>query len=284
MQKAAAAAWGIASITALAASFMLKADAKQCDFEAAGKSFSENPACVTATNTQLNWERLEDSDDASPPKFVGCSALAKATLPCSAVTCQKFSSFVTNACASCAGAFVSEGSQSGLLLEQQMQKAQENYQRYAEALMCKEPQEIGNSNKFFDIIEKMTSILFPSAHAKSNPLITIFGGLGAGVAIVYLLKEPMKKALDFTLGTPLKRGITFGVLAGIGLLTSKKNEKVAEQMQQNIDQIDKILNRFNALAKTNSIINDSLGMGKTGKGSAKSWHSNRNRNRAFSMC
>lgn len=265
MQKAAAAAFGVAGATALVSSFMFKSAEETCKLEGesiAATSIAGNPAgpaCMAAVAKVAEWQGLSETAKPSEIDFANCQATAVVAQACPGASCQALTGFAGNACASCAN-FMVPDPVSSLPFEQQYKVRLENYQHYANAQQCKMPQEqLITSNLYYNIVEKALDLFFPAAQAKMNPLVTLFGGLGAGIAVVMLLKESIKPVLGFMLGTPMKRGIVYTMMAGVSFMVSKKSEEVAKVMQENIDKIDAIVNRFNNLEGTQQRIDNAFG-------------------------
>lgn len=263
MQKAAAAAFGVAAATAYTAAAMFKGGAIKCMAEAKAYIAAPLPdpatktACTTTIGKILEYQGTEAAPKYSATDFASCTATVALSKSCAvAPDCVALEGFAYNACASCQ-TFYSPIVNAPL--EKQLEYSVQNYQMYANAPQCKMPQEqLVTSNLFYNVIEKSLDLLFPKAKAKMSPMMTLFGGLGVGIGVVLLLKDSMKPVMEFMIGTPVKRGIMYTLLAGTAWMVSKKSDDVADQMQENANKIDGILNRFKNMESTAQMINNAF--------------------------
>lgn len=264
MQKAAGVAWLTAAVVAMAFQTAIWTTKTSCSAEAITYSAASlgtmATVCADVPGFIIKDEGESKIPQMSATDFSFCSVNSAAIMKCPAVSCGFLSTTIFNSCASCGGANVTNNT---LPLENQIDHLQKKYAEYKSAPMCHQPEEsLGDSNIFIDIVmdgfEKVSNLIFPKANADFKQL---FGGLGVGVGIVLIFKKSIQGILDTLWGRPWKRAIAYGLMSTLAFTTSKKNEDVAKDMEENINKIRAIQNRFNNLQRSRGIINGAFNRG-----------------------
>jgi hypothetical protein len=104
--------------------------------------------------------------------------------------------------------------------------------------------ELFQSSENYSIVNQAINFILPQAEASWLPMM----GLAGGAAASYLLiKGPLAAAIDTQMYVPMRRGIVFGVLAGLSYMASKSSQDQIDKINANIENIDKILAELNNL-------------------------------------
>ena len=90
-----------------------------------------------------------------------------------------------------------------------------------------------------NFFEKILNFAFPSAQAGTMGLLMVGGGVALGV-LVGMCKS-LSKTIDDFLFAPKKRGIIWGVLAGLSFMASSSSTKTMKKIEDNLKKIDEIL-------------------------------------------
>ncbi|MDD0854030.1 hypothetical protein HBN50_13035 [Halobacteriovorax sp. GB3] len=91
-------------------------------------------------------------------------------------------------------------------------------------------------------VEKGFDLVFPKAHAGA------FGLIGAAAAVFMGVTMTQGQALDLWLAHPEGRAISYAGMAVLSLLASKTTDKIIKTSEDNIEKIDKIIERMNRYA------------------------------------
>jgi len=92
-----------------------------------------------------------------------------------------------------------------------------------------------NKNYF----EKLIEMAMPKAHASMMNLL--LGGGGAAAGILLSTVSSLGPMVDTYLLTPMKRGIIWGVLAGLSFMASQASQKQLDKIEENIKKIDQLI-------------------------------------------
>ncbi len=104
--------------------------------------------------------------------------------------------------------------------------------------------ELYQSTENYSLVNQAMNLIMPQAEASWIPMIGLAGGAAASY---FLIQGPLAAAIDTQMYVPLRRGIVFGVLAGLSYLASKSSQDQIDKINANITNIDKILAELNNL-------------------------------------
>lgn len=91
-------------------------------------------------------------------------------------------------------------------------------------------------------VEKGFDLVFPKAHAGA------FGLVGAAAAVFMGVTMTQGQALDLWFAHPEGRAISYAGMTALSLLASKTTDKIIKTSEENIEKIDKIIERMNRYA------------------------------------
>lgn len=265
MQKAAGVVLLTAAAVAVALGIAKQTSAKQCLSGAPGES-ATNPSCQPAAAAAVEHEK--NDQETSNQQYKDNIKTFQQTQTCA--SCGFFSKMVMNASAACTEAtkdnknlrvtngFYDLTTTDGLYaysLNLYHDSKPKNMSSYDD--LRNNP--TGNiQDLFVNVLSNISNFILPQANAS---FMKLFGGLGAGVATIFLLKKAFGNILDTMLGSPYKRAIAYSVMGAMAFMSSKKNEELVKRIEERINMIDAILNRFRAFKKVNAIINDGINQG-----------------------
>ena len=242
--------------------------AKQCLSGAPGES-ATNPSCQPAAAAAVEHQEKDPLPKESNQQHSDNITTSQQTQTCA--SCGFFSKMVMNASAACTEAtkdnknlrvtngFYDLTTTDGLYaysLNLYHDSKPKNMSSYDD--LRNNP--TGNiQDLFVNVLSNISNFILPQCQCQFYEII--WWVRSRSRYNLSFLKKAFGNILDTMLGSPYKRAIAYSVMGAMAFMSSKKNEELVKRIEERINMIDAILNRFRAFKKVNAIINDGINQG-----------------------